>query len=235
MKLNNWLENIQDWLLPRLCPACGEPTGPGLELCPGCDRNLPILHHACPRCAIPYEHPDTHGECGACQKRPPAFARAIALYRYAPPMDHFIRELKFHRQLGLAQLLGERLARRLVPETARPDRIIPVPLHGARLRERGYNQALEIARPVAQALGVALDFRSLVRVRATAPQTGMTVAARRKNLRNAFRLRDPATVRGRHVALVDDVMTTGSTVQAAAQCLRQAGAETVEIWVVARA
>ena len=235
MLLNNWLTNIQDWLLPRLCPACGDPAGPGRELCPGCERTLPVLLHACPRCAIPYEHPDTHGECGTCQKQPPAFARTVTLYRYAPPVDHFIRELKFHQQLGLARLLGKQLARRLAPETARPDRIIPVPLHGARLRERGYNQALEIARPVARALGVPLDFRLLERVRATAPQTGLTVAARRKNLRGAFALRDEGAVRDLRVALVDDVMTTGSTVQAAAQCLRAAGAREVDIWVIARA
>lgn len=235
MLLNNWLTNIQDWLLPRLCPACGDPAGAGRELCPGCERSLPELRHACPRCAVPYEHPDTRGECGACQKRPPAFAQTVALYRYAPPVDHFIRALKFHQQLGLARLLGEQLARRLAPEAARPDLIIPVPLHNTRLRERGYNQALEIARPLASALGVPLDFRSLVRLRATAPQTGMTVAARRKNLRGAFALRDGAAVRNLRVALVDDVMTTGSTVQAAAQCLRAAGAQAVEIWVVARA
>lgn len=235
MLLNNWLTNIQDWLLPRLCPACGDPTGPGRELCPGCERNLPVLRHACPRCAIPYEHPDTHGECGACQKQPPAFLRTVALYHYAPPVDHFIRALKFHQQLGLAQLLGIRLAQRLLLEAARPDLIIPVPLHRARLRERGYNQALEIARPVAQALGVPLDFRSLRRVRATVPQTGMTVKERRKNLRGAFALRDENVVQNRRVALVDDVMTTGSTVQAAAQCLRAAGAMEVTIWVIARA
>ena len=235
MLLNDWLTNIQDWLLPRLCPACGDRAGTGRELCPGCERSLPILQHACPRCAIPYEHPDNHGECGTCQKHPPAFARAFALYRYAPPVDHFIRELKFHQQLGLARLLGEQLARRLLTETPRPDLIIPVPLHRARLRERGYNQALEIARPVARALGLPLDFRSLVRVRATAPQTGMTVKARRKNLRGAFALRDDAAVRNLHVALVDDVMTTGSTVQAAAQYLRASGAMEVDIWVIARA
>jgi ComF family protein len=149
-------------------------------------------------------------------------------------VDHFIRALKFHQQLGLARLLGEQLARRLAPETARPDLIIPVPLHGARLRERGYNQALEIARPVASALGVPLNFQTLQRVRATAPQTGLAIAARRKNVRNAFRLRDPDAVRGRHLALIDDVMTTGSTAEAAAQCLRAAGAEKIEIWVVAR-
>ena len=235
MLLNNWLTNIQDWLLPRLCPACGDPAGTGRELCPGCERTLPVLRHSCPRCAIPYEHPDTQGECGTCQKHPPAFTCAIALYRYAPPVDHFIRALKFHQQLGLARLLGEQLARRLAQEAPRPDLIIPVPLHRARLRERGYNQALEIARPLARALGVPLDFRSLVRIRATAPQTGMTVKARRKNLRAAFALRDAAAVRNLRVALVDDVMTTGSTVQAAAKCLRAAGAREVEIWVIARA
>jgi len=235
MLLNNWLTNIQDCLLPRLCPACGDPAGPGRELCPGCEQSLPILQHACPRCAIPYEQAQTHGECGACQKQPPAYTRAIALYCYAPPVDYFIRELKFRQQLGLACLLGEQLARRLVAESVRPDVIIPIPLHRARLRERGYNQALEIARPLARALGVPLDYRSLVRVRATAPQTGMTVAERRKNLRGAFALRNTDVVGKLRVALVDDVMTTGSTVQAAAHCLRAAGAHEVEIWVIARA
>jgi ComF family protein len=235
MLLNNWLTNIQDWLLPRLCPACGDPAGVGRELCPGCERSLPVLHHACPRCAIAYEHPDTHSECGACQQTPPAYARTVALYHYALPVDHFIRELKFHQQLGLARLLGEQLAGKLATEKTRPDLIIPVPLHRARLRERGYNQALEIARPLARSLGVPLDFRSLVRVRATAPQTGMTVEARRKNLRGAFALRNETAVRNLRVALVDDVLTTGSTVQAAAKCLRTAGAHEVDIWVIARA
>ena len=235
MYLNNWLANIQDWLLPRLCPACGASAGLGRELCLGCAQALPTLLPACPRCARAYEHPDTHGECGACQKAPPAFSRSIALYRYAPPVDHFIRELKFRQQLGLARLLGEHLTERVVLERARPDRIIPVPLHPARLRERGYNQALEIARPVARTLGVPLDFLAMQRVRATVPQTGMALAARRKNVRNAFRLREPRLLKGLHVAVVDDVMTTGSTAEAAAQCLLAAGAEKIEIWVVARA
>lgn len=235
MPFNQWLANIQDWLLPRLCPACGDPAGPGRELCPGCERTLPVLMHACPRCAIPYEHPGTDGECGACQKHPPAFMRSIALYRFAPPVDHFIRALKFHQQLGMARLLGERLAQRLAEAQARPDLILPVPLHRTRLRERGYNQALEIARPVAHRLEIPLDAFSLRRVRATLPQTGMALAARRKNLRAAFALDARMNLQNLRVALVDDVMTSGSTVQAAAQCLRAAGAQEVEVWVVARA
>lgn len=233
MSLNNWLVNIQDWLLPSLCPACGTTAEKG-QLCLGCTQTLPLLGNACPCCAKPYEHAHIHGECGACQKRPPAFERSIALFRYAAPVDHFIRQLKFNRQLGLARLLGRYLASRVTNEP-RPDRIIPVPLHRARLRERGYNQALEIARPLGRALDVPIDFRNLQRVRATLPQTGLAVAARRKNVRDAFRLRDADSVRGQFLVLVDDVMTTGSTAQAAAQCLRAAGADKIEIWVVARA
>lgn len=235
MIFNNCLTNIQDWLLPRLCPACGGWAGPGRDLCAGCERILPRLINCCPRCAIAFDHPNVHGECGACQQHPPAFSHSVALYRYAPPVDHLIRQLKFHRQLGLARVLGERLARRLTPETPRPDLILPVPLHTTRLRERGYNQALEVARPVARALGLPLHLHSLVRVRPTAAQTGMDVGARRKNVRGAFALRPDNTVQDLRVALVDDVMTTGSTAEAAAKCLRAAGARAVDVWVIARA
>jgi ComF family protein len=234
MGINNWLTNIQDWLLPRLCPGCGDWAGAGRALCPGCEASLPVITAACPRCAAPYEHPDIHGECGRCQQHPPAFSRSIALYRYQPPVDHFIRELKFRHQLGLARLLGERLAAQVLREP-RPDVIVPVPLHRRRLRERGYNQALEIARPVARELGLPLHRHLLVRRRATAAQAGLSVAARRKNVHGAFALRPGAVVQDLRVALVDDVLTTGSTAQAAAQCLVAAGARRVDVWVIARA
>jgi len=114
-------------------------------------------------------------------------------------------------------------------------RCFAIALHRTRLRERGYSQALEIARPVARRLDIPIGSHTLRRVRATAPQTGMTVAARRKNLRGAFTWRAGNEVKNLRVALVDDVMTTGSTVQAAARCLRAAGAREVEVWVIARA
>jgi ComF family protein len=235
MKLNSWLSNIQDWLLPRLCPACGMECEPGRDLCVGCAARLPRVVHACPRCAIPYEHPGTHGICGRCQRRPPAYTRTVALYRYAPPVDHLIRLLKFRHALGLAQLLGQGLAERLHDEPQRPDRILPVPLHRTRLRSRGYNQALELARPIARAFGIPLDVRSLQRVRATAAQSALPVEQRSRNVRGAFAVRADAGLRGLRLALVDDVMTTGSTVQAASRALRAAGASDVEVWVAARA
>jgi ComF family protein len=236
VKLNNWLINIQDWLLPRLCPACGTLSGAGRDLCFKCESALPAIRHACPRCAEILEVALPHGtECGACQRRPPAFARTIALFHYASPVDYLVRKLKFSHELGIARTLGGRLAARLADETSRPDVIIPIPLHSARLRERGYNQSLEIARPVARRIDIPLDYLSLVRARATAPQAGLELRERRKNLKNAFVVRHPDRVRGKHIALVDDVMTTGSTAQAAARALRTAGAADISIWVIARA
>ncbi len=235
MEINNWLNNIQDWLLPRLCPGCGDWTGPRRTLCRLCELGLPAIAHACPRCALPYDHPETAGECGACQRHAPAYARTLALYRYAPPVDHFIRNLKFHHALHLADLLGERLALRLADRAVRADLIMPIPLHPARLRERGYNQALEIARPLARALGRPLDFTTLQRVRATAAQSDLSLVQRQRNLRGAFAVRPGARLDGVRVALVDDVMTSGSTVQSVAQALCAAGAQEVEVWVIARA
>lgn len=233
MGFDNWLANIQDWLLPRLCPSCGIHAGAGHWLCPACTDSLPRIAHACPSCATPYDHPADH-VCGACQQQPPAFDRAFALYRYAPPVDHLIRALKFHEHIELAHRFGEELARRVVP-SARPDLIVPVPLHPNRLRRRGFNQALEIARPVARALAVPLARHALRRVRASAAQSELPVAARRKNVRGAFAVRDGAALAGLSVALVDDVMTTGSTAESAARALRAAGARDIAVWVVARA
>lgn len=235
MVFNDWLSNIQDWLLPRLCPACGNPTGAGRTLCRGCEASLPVLTACCPRCATPYEHPQVAGECGSCQRHPPAYARSVALFHYAPPVDHFIRALKFHHDLGLAQMLGQRLATCLAAQPDRPDLIMPIPLHPTRLRARGYNQALEIARPLAAALNRPLDFRALRRVRATSAQSDLPIAERIRNVRGAFAVRGGTRLEGNKVALVDDVMTSGSTAQAAAHALRAAGAEEVWVWVVARA
>lgn len=236
MEIYNRLKFVHSWLRPRCCLVCRGDTLSGRDFCQGCAANLPYLGPACPQCAAPYDIGDDLGVgtplCGRCQTENPAYSTSHALYRYAFPIDRLIQGLKYHGQLHHARVLGELLATRLDNHSA-PDCILPVPLHGVRLRERGYNQSLELARVVARKLAMNLDYRSLRRARPTAPQTGLPLDDRARNVRDAFTL--APSFSARHVAIVDDVMTSGHTVNAVAKCLRRAGVEKVDVWVVARA
>jgi ComF family protein len=225
------LLNMQHWLVPRACAGCLGRAGPDRDFCPGCERSLPVIGPACPRCALPLAaSPEV--ACGRCQRQPPPFERTLALFRYEDPIRGLIQDLKYSGQLHLARLFGDLMAVRLASLPARPDRIIPMPLHPSRLRERGFNQSVEIARPVARRLDVPLDYDALTRIRATTPQTALPLDQRRRNVRGAFQAF--ATLAGKRVALIDDVMTSGHTAAAAAAALRKAGAA-VEVWIVARA
>lgn len=224
----NWGRYIQ-WLLPSHCILCGADDPGGLSLCPDCRADLPWLARGCPHCALPLATPDQ--PCGACQTRPPPFDATVALFHYAPPVDALIQQFKFGQGLHLARLFAGLLADRLA-DAPRPDCILPVPLHPLRQRERGFNQALEIAHPLARRLGCRVDAASCVRTRATPPQAQLSAAQRRRNLRGAFAMARPLP--GRHIALLDDVMTTGSTLATLASLLRRAGAERVDVWVCAR-
>lgn len=226
----NWPLRLLRRLLPCHCRLCQAPDPSDLGLCAGCLNDLPGLTSACCRCALPLA--PQHGDpiCGACQSRPPAFDRCIALFPYAPPLDSLLLQLKFGQAVHLARLFATLLAARVQSE-ALPDCILPVPLHPGRQRERGFNQAIEIARPLARRLGCALDLETCVRIRATPSQSRISAQQRRHNLRGAFTLtRAPA----RHIALLDDVMTTGSTLNELAMLLRRNGAERIDVWVCAR-
>lgn len=151
------------------------------------------------------------------------------------PVDHLLHRFKYHGQLGYGYLLGSLLAERLaetVADTDQPGLILPVPLHSARQRWRGFNQALELARPVARRLHTPLDSHRLQRVRATPEQVQLNARARRRNLRGAFAFDGTCPA---HVVIMDDVFTTGSTAAEIARVLRRAGAERIEVWCVARA
>lgn len=171
--------------------------------------------------------------CGPCLLKPPAYDHAIASLTYAPPIDRLIGQLKYHQRLStcrsFAQLLEKQITRF---ESPLPDALVAVPLHQQRLRQRGFNQSLEIARPLARLVNRPLVTDLVKRHKATTPQTGLSGVARRKNLRGAFSVTRPVAYR--HLALVDDVMTTGSTAQELALTLKKAGATRVDIWVVAR-
>ena len=174
--------------------------------------------------------------CVCVPSRPPP-ASTHAVVRDAPPLDRLLPRLKFHGDLAagrlLAGLLAEGLAQSLA-DTPRPAALVPVPLHPGRLRQRGYDQALELARPLAKALSLPLLAGALQRSRATAPQSELDARARRSNVRGAFRLA-PGIGLPDHVALLDDVMTTGATLAEAARLLRRAGVARVDLWVAARA
>ena len=192
---------------------------------------LPELGPACPLCASPAP---TASICGACLKRPPRVSSTIAAGAYAYPLDRLVQALKYEHKLSLAQPLGHRLAaaiERSPGNLKRPDAVIALPLAPARQRERGFNQAIEIARVVARRTTVPLS-SGLVRTGTGAAQVSLPWAQRRQNVRGAFAC--TRSFSGRHVAIVDDVMTTGATLEAAATALLRAGAARVDAWVVAR-
>ncbi|MGE5241057.1 MAG: phosphoribosyltransferase family protein [Bacteroidota bacterium] len=229
------IKDAHQWLWPGNCLLCGARVASRDDLCPACERSLPRPAWVCPRCAANDAVRGTEDAvCGTCQKQPPAFVGTHAAFRYAAPVDKLIQDLKYHGRLDLSRVLGGYLARHLAAlAEPRPDVIVPVPLHASRLRERGYNQSLEIARFVAQRLQLPLDAMAATRTRPTAPQTQLAHDQRRKNVRGAFNA--SAAFAGRRVAIVDDVMTSGHTVNALAECLLRSGATDVRVWVVARA
>jgi ComF family protein len=216
------------------CLLCAGPAE-ALALCRACRDDLPWNGSACPRCALPLG--PGRQLCAACLERPPLQARTLAPLRYEFPVDHLVAGLKYHRRLEHAPLLGTLLRDAVLAADALPCLLLPLALHRDRLAERGYNQALEIARPLARALGLPLETRLLYRHRATAPQMSLDAAARARNPDDAFALDENRLARlGRisRVALIDDVMTTGATLAAAARVLARAGVEHIEYWVVAR-
>jgi ComF family protein len=223
------IRSIIKQLSPCACLLCGATASSTRHLCGGCLADLPWHSPPqCPQCATPT--PDGQ-VCGACLKRPPAFDRTVAALTYAFPLDRLIPRLKYHGRLAIAPALGESLAR-AVESSPRPDRLIAMPLHAKRIRERGFNHATEIAREVAKPLGLMLDTTSCQRIRDTPPQMGLKHDARRRNVRGAFTC--SGNVEGQHIALIDDVMTTGTSLDELAAALKRAGAREVSCWVVAR-
>ena len=240
LAVDGWLARLGRALCPPRCLVCREPGAAGRDLCRGCTRALPWNRSACARCAIPLPTPASdHGGaggdapvCGACLRRAPPLAEVHAAFVYAFPLDRLLPRFKFHHDLAAGRLLAQGMADafRGLPL---PDALIPVPLHRARLRARGYDQALELAKPLARALDIPLRDHALSRIRHTSPQSELDARGRRRNLRGAFAAASKHVL-PTHVALIDDVMTTGATLHAAAFALRRAGANRVDAWVCAR-
>lgn len=230
----NWLNIIQDYLLPPTCLLCGNAGERKRDLCQPCHAQLPRNRQACYQCGIRLELSSAAPMlCGSCLSQRPAFDETYAAFAYNDALRYLVTGLKFGSHYKNARLLGQLLAEHLQQSAQMPELILPVPLHKKRYRQRGFNQAIEIARILSKELQIPLDLSSCKRLHETPQQSLLTAKQRRKNMKNAFAVVKPISVR--HIAIVDDVMTTGSTAQELAKVLKKAGVAKVDVWVCARA
>lgn len=225
-----WIKNILFKLFPAECLLCGQRLSGQRELCHFCRPTLTELPDGCRCCARPLGTPGAL--CAGCQRQPPSFDRIWARYRYQQPLAHLLHQFKFNADLAAGRVLAHALADRLLPLENVPDLLLPVPLSNRRLRQRGFNQAVEIGRVLSARLQIPLLWDRLEKIRETPDQLGLNRAARLRNLNGAFRLSQP--VQARQVALIDDVVTTGATAEQLARLLKNAGVERVEVWALAR-
>lgn len=218
------------------CLLCDEPAEQPHPICVPCESELPWLDEHCQICALPLSMRGLR--CGQCARRRPAFRQVEAPWHYGFPVDALITRFKHQRQwpLGrlLAQMLGNWLGHRFDEGLPRPDLLLPVPMATRRLRQRGYNQAQMLAEWISAQLKIPCNAQLLDRLRDTPAQQELNARARKRNLAGAFALTATEGIQGRHLALVDDVLTTGATAQALARLLRDAGAKRVDVYCLAR-
>jgi len=235
-----WLKQfgatLLEFFLPRMCLFCGVAVGEGAQVavCPECESQIEWVESPlCTCCGMVFATRDGADRvCGSCQADPPPFARARAAALYDGPVPQAITRFKFSRQLAFLPVMQHWLKRPLCLElVAAADLLAPVPLHPKRIKNRGFNQSLLLARAFPEAPVVR---EAVVRTRHTAPQVGLNPKQRRDNVKGAFSVTDPALVKGKHVLLVDDLYTTGATAKECARVLRRAGASRVEVLTVAR-
>ena len=228
------MTNLEDALMPRRCVFCGVVSlADERYICRECYADLPWIRHSCPTCAIELPSSVASGvACAQCQARPPPFTNAVAPLDYAFPVDAAVKALKFRRKLffvpGFAEVLLASVSQ-LPPDI---DALLPVPLHRWRQLRRGFNQASELAKPIAKATGLPL-IHDVQRTIATPYQSGLNARARRQNLKAAFTV--DRRIDARHILIVDDVITTGETGRHLAKALLEGGADEVSIIAVARA
>lgn len=227
-----WSTILQPLFFPGRCRLCHAPSR-SHALCSDCERALPHLVHACPVCALPRsQRVPPRLPCGDCLSDPPPFDLARVPFLYRPPLNDLVAGFKYHQRLSDGRLLAELLLAYLCRQPQQVEMLLPVPLHPARLRRRGYNQAAELARVVSRGIGIPWRSDLLLRHQDGASQREASRRERLRNVRSAFRC-EGAELPAR-VAVVDDVVTTGATARAAAACLKRAGVERVEIWALAR-
>lgn len=225
----HWLDKI----FPGHCQLCSDKIPYNEMICIVCKQALPWLKHTCQRCAVPMINPN-QGICGQCQSHAPYYDQVYSLFYYRQPVSKLIIGLKFHHRLTLARLLGHLMAEYLLNQMdASPEAIIPVPLHPRRMRERGFNQACELARTINKRWDIKVRSSAVERLQDNPPQVTLSRKQRLINTRGAFRICE--RLPKRHLLIIDDVMTTGATVNELARILKHEGIERVDVLTLARA
>ena len=233
-----WLNITLFKVAGRRCFLCGQSFRPHLSnhFCHDCLNDLPYINPACSQCGTSLNigfGQDEHSQCGPCLTKPPSYDRVISAFAYANPIRQLISQFKYQRQLAIGMMLAEILESKVLYSSPSVEAILPVPLHPSRLRQRGFNQALELARPLAKTLERPLLMSQVHRQKNTLEQSSLSGKQRRSNLKQAFSVSGPIPYTS--VAIVDDVMTTGSTVGELSALLKRNGVRYIEIWCAARA
>lgn len=231
MMLLRLLQRQLDRFFPFYCQMCGEKADARVEICQSCKEGLPWILNECAQCSRPLVRAeDTF--CGHCIAHPPVYQKAIVMFRYEGVVRQTIVRMKFHRSTASIRLLAGLMAEHLRHIDLESPLILPVPLHGKRMRQRGYNQSAEIAKELSSLLSWSVNLDLLAKSRHTLPQTGLSGALRRKNVKGAFEVK--GNLSGQSVLLIDDVVTTDSTISECAAALLKAGAGQVFVCAVAR-
>lgn len=229
-RISTVIQVLTDLFFPCLCPLCETGVRSDQALCRPCHAELATNPHTCPRCAMAHS---SDGLCGQCLAHPPAYDQVIAPFLYARPLEGLIHRLKYSKQIALSRHLGLLLSQALpLADMQLPELLVPVPLHRSRIVERGFNQSQEIAQILSTQLNIKLDSGLITRVKQSSPQAKLSRRLRLKNQRGAFKLNHQLLVD--HVCIVDDVMTTGATLNEIAKLLKRNGVGRVSAWVIAR-
>ncbi len=231
--VDNSIKYIQFLLQDRLCRLCDTINQhQDSAICTTCINELPYINQACSRCALPMSNTNSP-VCGHCLSLPPSYDVLLSPFEYRFPIDTFITELKFNQKLYNRQILGKLFSEFITArKTPLPECIIPVPLHPKRLQQRGYNQSLEIARIVSKNLDIPIERHWCERVKNTEPQSGLNAENRQHNIKNAFNIKKQQQYT--HVAIFDDVVTTGHTIEALSKLLRHENVNIIQVWSIAR-
>ncbi len=228
------LKTLLSGLFPSRCIFCQQTTGRELDVCPACYDALPHNQTCCVRCALPLAEDINHAVlCGRCIKKRPAFDYAYSPFRYENEIITLVHQLKFSEKIRFSRSIGEMLWQHFSTTGERPDCLLPVALHKSRMRQRGFNQSIEIARVLAKKLAIPIEHTAIERQRSTVAQTGLSAKQRQKNICGAFAV--VGELHYKHVLIIDDVMTTGATVNELAKLLKKHNVERVGVLSIARA